>query len=221
MIWLMAMAQLRSDAMGDVPGNLLEDLGFDILPRLTTVVWETTTYYANLADVWAAVAYIAFGFILVPFCCQSPLVAKIRFTLCISYVYSMRAIVLLCTRYPKLPGLNEKYVTPNVALGAVLVILGIRTTQTDFMFSGHSTVWTLTAIFFWHYRKPGDGYTVLACFYWAFNVTGMFLLIAVREHYTADVVVAVIISTLAANCYHLCVDARNTYAYHVVRWIDK
>jgi hypothetical protein len=213
------MAQLYSDGLqpaydppsppGCPAASPLDDLGFKILPEARHLVWPTTCFYATIADVWIAATYVTFAFILVPFLTDTPWTCKTRFTWCLTAVYALRAITLLCTRYPRFPGVNGPYVLPNgydVPWGAILIILGVRTTQTDYMFSGHAVGWALTAMFFWHYRRRRSRSTVatvVAVVFWAFNVTGMFLLIAVREHYTADVVVGVVVATLVFNVYHL------------------
>jgi hypothetical protein len=223
----MAMAQLYSDSL---PTTLpLEDLGFKILPEARHLVWSTTCFYATIADVWIAVTYVTFALVLVPFLTDTPWTCKTRFTWCLTAVYALRAITLLCTRYPRFPGVNGPYVLPgaDIPWGAILIILGVRTTQTDYMFSGHAVGWALTAMFFWHYRRPKSAVaTVVAVVFWAFNVTGMFLLIAVREHYTADVVVAVTVATLVFNVYHLATalavaPAPPTVIARFVQWLEK
>lgn len=219
-IWCMAMAQLRSDALPEtVP---LYDTGFSIIPEMAYLTWSTTTYWATIADIWCFVTYIVFGILVVPFCCNSPWAAKTRFTFCMTSVFVARTCVLLSTRYPRLVGINNIYITPNTALGAVLVILGIRTTQTDFMFSGHTSGWIMMAMFFWHYRKQSSvGYTLGAILFWLSNIVGMILLIGVRTHYTNDVAVAIVISSLTFVCYHLVVGgAKETYVYRIVKWLD-
>lgn len=213
------MSQLRSDSLPSPVCGPLQDLGFDVIPSLQQqLTWSTTTYWATIADVWCFSTYFVFGVLLVPFCCKTPWLTKTRFTFCLAFVFALRALTLLCTRYPRIPGgPNDVYVTPNTALGAVLVLLGMRTTQTDFLFSGHTSGWILMALFFWHYHKPG--FAPVALLFWLSNVTGIVLLIAVRTHYTADVLVAVIVSCLTFTCYHLAVEEK-PWAYRCIRWLD-
>ncbi len=214
------MAQLRSDAL---PETLpLYDTGFSVIPELAHLTWATTTYWATIADIWCFVTYVVFGILVVPFCCNSPWVAKTRFTFCISFVFAARTCVLLLTRYPRLVGINDVYVTPNTALGAVLVMFGIRTTQTDYLFSAHTSGWIMMALFFWHYRKQTHiGFTLGAILFWLSNITGIILLIGVRTHYTSDVVVAIFITSLTFVSYHLIVEgAKETYVYRLVKWLD-
>lgn len=220
----MAMAGIHSDTLVEYPPGCgpLQDLGFEIFPRLTTVVWPTSSAYATIADVWLVGTYTLFVLVLLPFCTSKPWPAKIRYTLCMAFVFALRTLLLLCTRYPKVPSAYQAYSDPpNLALAAVLVVLGVRTNQTDFMFSGHTTGWIVTALFLWHYRKPGTWYTLIAVFLWLFNLTGILLLIAVRLHYTSDVVVAVIVASLTFTCYHLALPSREeTYAYRFLQWIE-
>jgi len=219
----MAMAQLYSDGLTEYPPGCapLHDLGFEILPIFQGISWPTTTYWGSLADVWAMTAYLIYG-ALALWACRTVWKAKIRFSVCITYILALRTIVLLCTRYPKVPStVHSAYADyPNVLASAILVLLGVRTTQTDYMFSGHTTAWIQTALFFWHYRKPGARYTVMAILFWLFNVTGIFLLIGVRAHYTADVVVSIIINVLTFTAFHLAVEPENMYAYRMLNWMD-
>jgi hypothetical protein len=218
-IWLMAMSQLRSDSLPKPTCGPLQDVGFDAIPSLHHLTWPTTTYWATIADVWCFVTYIVFGCLIVPFCCKTPWLAKTRFTFCLAFVFALRTLTLLCTRYPQIPGgTNDVYITPNTALGAVLVVLGVRTTQTDLLFSGHTAGWILMAHFFWHYHKPG--FAPLAVLFWLSNITGIILLIGVRTHYTADVLVGGIIAGLTFTCYHLAVDPAETWLHSAINWID-
>jgi hypothetical protein len=220
----MAMAGLRSDTIPEYPPECapLVDTGFDIIPRLTTVVWPTLSAYATIADVWLVGTYVMFTLFFIPFCTTTPWTAKIRFTLCMAYIFSLRTLTLLCTRYPKVPGIHASYSdVPSIPLAAVLVVLGVRTTQTDYMFSGHTVGWLMTAMCLWHYRREGAQYTVAAIFLWLYNLTGILLLIAVRTHYTSDVLVACFISVLTFTCYHLALkDRHKTYAYKFLTWVD-
>jgi hypothetical protein len=229
----MAMVQLYSDSL-QPPYDLtpLDDLGFKLLPEARHLVWPTTCFYASIADVWIAATYVTFALVLVPFLTDTPWTCKTRFTWCLTAVYALRAITLLCTRYPRFPGVNAPYVLPaaDFPWGAILIILGVRTTQTDYMFSGHAAGWALTAMFFWHYRRPkSTAATAVAVVFWAFNVTGMFLLIAVREHYTADVAVAVTVAALVFQVYHLATapavaptpTTTTTALARFVQWLEK
>ncbi len=223
-MYCMSMSALRSDALPEYPPGCgpLQDLGFDVIPSLHHLSWVTTTYWATIADVWCFSTYVLFAVAIVPFCCKTPWLTKTRFTFCLAFIFALRAITLLCTRYPRVPtSVNGLYITPNTALGAVLVILGVRTTQTDFLFSGHTTGWILMALFFWHYKKDTHvGYAVLAALFWLSNITGIILLIGVRTHYTADVVVAIIITSLTFVCYHLAVEPQKTLMHGLINWLD-
>jgi hypothetical protein len=213
------MAALRLDALPD--GLPLYDTGFAVIPPLFHLTWVTTTYYATIADVWCMATYVLFAVLIVPFCCKTPWTTKTRFTFCLSFVFAVRTLVLLCTRYPQIAGgKNVPYLTPNTALGAVLVVLGVRTTQTDYLFSGHSCGWILTALFFWHYKRDHLGFALFAILFWLSNTVGIILLIGVRTHYTSDVVVAIFLSVLTFTVYHLAVSPRETYAYRFLKWVD-
>ena len=221
----MAMAQLRSDSLAEYSNvcTPLQDLGFSWIPEARHLVWQTTTFYANIADVWIVVTYVLFTLVLVPFCTTTPWKCKTRFTWCLTFTFVLRTLTLLCTRYPKFPGVNAAYTLSSSAeypWAAVLILLGVRTTQTDYMFSGHVVGWTLTALFYWRYKLTATGVgTVVGVVFWLFNVTGILLLIAVREHYTADVVVAAAVAGLTYHVYHLAlmVDSKKG---GFIQWID-
>jgi len=225
----MAMAQLYSDGLTEYAAvcTPLQDLGFAWIPEARHLVWQTTCFYANIADVWVAVTYVTFAAVLVPFLTATPWTCKTRFTWCLTALFALRTVTLLCTRYPRFPGVNGPYLpaSAEIPFAAILILLGVRTTQTDYMFSGHVVGWTLTALFFWRHRRPNSvATTVVGVVFWLFNVTGMFLLVAVREHYTADVVVALALTTLVYTVQTAAVattTADTPYVVRLVKWLEK
>ena len=115
--------------------------------------------------------------------------------------YGIRALLVWTTRYPRTPyNQVENYVAANPLLGSLLILTGVRSTQTDFMFSGHTATWTVLTLMAHTYIGGNNVFTTL---YTVLNAIGVFMLIAVREHYTADVVVAFFIAKMVFWIYHL------------------
>jgi hypothetical protein len=204
-ILCMAMAMVRQDSLPEPVGNVLPDLGFDIIPMAKDVIWSNLSFFSTLADAWIFGCYVVFFFatwIAVKRYWQ----CKVRFLLCMSAVYAMRTLVLLSTRYPRIPsslaaGAPPNYSNaPNTFLSALLVIFFVRTTYTDYMFSGHTAVLVMMSLFIWRYSDK-NAYFV-PWFMWALSITGIFLVVAVRLHYTADVLVGAFISALVFHGYH-------------------
>ena len=204
MALVMTMAQQFSDARPNYAEGCgpLQDFGFDFIPELSTLMWDTQTDYSNIADVWIAASYVLFLFVLVPFALKDPMLVVTRFLWCMSYGFAFRTATVFVTRYPRLPFKSPNYRPENVLWGAVLIVLGARTTATDMMFSAHTFGWFMTASFVSRYSY----YRWWSWIYWLFNLTGVFLLISVREHYTSDVVVGAVVAKLVFWVYHLALD---------------
>ncbi len=199
----MTMAQQYSDARPDYPEGCgpLQDLGFDVIPQLN-LRWLTNSDYSNIADIWIVTSYFLFFFVLVPLFLSDPVLVVTRFLWCMSYGFIVRAATVLSTRYPRLPFKSANYHPSNVLWGSILIVLGVRTTATDMMFSAHTFGWFMTASFVSRYSN----YSRWSWLYWAFNLTGVILLLSVREHYTSDVVVGAVFSKLIFWVYHLALD---------------
>lgn len=203
----MSMAQQFSDALPNyAPGcGSLEDFGFNVVPELSSLIWwqqHSNGDYSNIADIWITASYVIFLFILVPFALRDPMLALTRFLWCMSYGFAFRTATVFVTRYPRLPFKGSNYHPSNVLWGAILIVLGVRTTATDMMFSAHTFGWFMTASFVSRYSY----YRWWSWVYWLFNLTGVFLLISVREHYTSDVIVGAVVAKLVFWVYHLALD---------------
>jgi hypothetical protein len=211
------MCQLRSDSL-----TPLFDLGFAVIPPLTAIIWPSSSYFTNLSDIWLLGTIGIFILLVLPFCVKRPWLTTIRFAWCLAVLFALRALTLLATVYPLTPQANPPYLTPNVALGAVLVLFGVRTTASDYMFSGHTALFILSATLFWQYRKRGPEWVALSLLYWVVCVTGIVLLIGVRMHYTGDVVMATIIALLVATLYYVvAVQKRDSWVHALVDWCEK
>lgn len=201
----MAMAMLRNDALP----NGMYDLGHAIFPRLA-IAWPTDTFFGSIADIWLVVAAITF----LAFCSQKK---RARATLIISFLYVLRTIVLLSTRYPTIIGsFQQPYVAPNTFLSAFLIMSFVRATIADLLPSGHSIVYVVSASFVARSNKP-----LIALCYWLFALTGMAFLLACRIHYTADVVVGALLSALSYHAYYLAMPGKTTWLRTFVIWVNK
>lgn len=199
----MALAQQYSDSLPEYPPECapLQDLGFKIFPWIQ-VHWETQTWWENIADVWITASYVLF-FVLLIFACYDSVIMATRFFWCMAYAFFMRALIVLATRYPRVPFKSTpNYHADNLVWGAILIMLGVRATSTDMMFSAHTCGWVMTMWFMWRYCR----YLWVTILYWLINIAGIILLLCVREHYTADVLVAIFLATYVFFAYHLLLD---------------
>lgn len=126
-----------------------------------------------------------------------------RFLICYATVFLFRGLTVMATVYPRLPFKSDNFITSNPLWGAFLILAGVRTTARDMMFSGHTAGFILTASFVGRYTNSGP----LRFIYWVFNLLGVVSLIAVREHYTTDVIVSIIVTRFVFVNYHLWLDS--------------
>ena len=202
----MAMVQLYGDSLPnyDKVCGPLRDLGFDVIPQIGAD-WGGTTDYSNIADIWIIISYVSF-FVITGFMLKRPMLITTRFFWIMSLNFMLRTITIAVTRYPRLPfsSTHGNYHPANILWGAILVVSGSRTTQTDMMFSGHTLGFITIASFISRYTNYG----IFSIFYWVFNILGILSLISIREHYSADVVVACIVAKFVFWSYHLYLDSQ-------------
>jgi len=172
-------------------------------------------FFSSAADIWVLVSVVGFFFWLgIDF--SHPEREFGRFFLCWGAIYFQRALAIGATRYPLLAD-AEAYVPENPILGAVLITFGVMKTYSDFMFSGHTATWVVTAFFVHRYAN----HRFLALVYVVFNCVGPFLLILVEEHYTADVIIGWLIGLWTVVIYHFVNDEqflsslRGVWSVHV------
>lgn len=205
-ILIMAVAQQYGDSLPDYPAGCspLLDLGFMVIPQIGPGgTWLTSSAFSSIADVWVIISYIVFFFYVGVFIPRPMLVTR-RFFWVMFYNFFIRTLVIALTRYPRLPFKMENFETSNILWGALLVLTGVKSTSTDMMFSGHTLGWITTASFISRYTFYSSLFSV---FFWVFNVLGILSLIALREHYTADIVVAIFIAKFVFWTYHLLLDS--------------
>ena len=210
----MSLMQLYADSLPNYEPLELQDFGFKVIPYLgDTFKWMNMSFWDSLADVWVAISlfiYVVLNVlkyrkkdkngknVWIPLFYDRQLAFR-RFLLIISLVYFCRALTIADTRYPGLVHSPDRYKPTVWIWGALLMMEGVRATGTDFMFSGHTALWIVTASMVSKYTDYKWGAVV----YWIFNGVGIVSLLALEEHYLADIVVSIIISKLVYWAYHL------------------
>jgi hypothetical protein len=207
----MSFMQIYSDSLPDYPADCtpLRDFAFRALPNLRTALsWMSSSFYASAADVWVIVSIVLF--ILVSLFQKRPQLIFRRFMWIMSFIFLLRALIVPATRYPGLPEYADRYRPSNWLAGALLIIAGVHQTSTDMLFSGHTANWIITACMVARYTRYGVG----SILFWIFNVAGIFILLALQEHYLTDVLTAVVIASLTFTLYHVAFDSKYLRFWH-------
>ena len=76
---------------------------------------------------------------------------------------------------------------------------------------GHTSGITLLSLFVCHYT-PESFWPLRKCVF-VLNVLGTFFIICAREHYSVDILIALVVFVLCFNYYHALVDARHTSSW--------
>lgn len=196
-IFFMAMLQLYPDSLPDYPEEChpLVDVGFAVIPQLTGS-------YTVTADILVLVAIVSF-LVITPFFLATPQLVIRRWLVLLAALYLLRGFTVAITRYPRLPFKLGNYKPANPILGALSIMVGAKQTATDIMYSGHTVNFTLAASFVSRYTFYG----AFSFLFWTLCIVGMLALIGTREHYSADIVVAFVITKLAFWAYHLFFDS--------------
>jgi len=175
----------------------LWDLGFHIIPndipRAAADACMLCLY---------AIAIARLGFVALPDR-QSPWEVLIRFLWIWGTLYWLRGCTIGLTRFPRLlPGEYPLADPDGLLMGLWGIIGGHRPSQSDFMFSGHTATMTLLGLFVSYYTF----HHLFSKFYWLAVLVGYWSIIASRLHYSADVVIAIIITGLLFHAFHLLAD---------------
>lgn len=194
-------AQLYSDQLPNYPDAFeLQDLGFKILPDLMS---------PELADTINIVS-IALFFVIILFGTKRPQLIIRRFLFIWGTGFLLRALIVGDTRYPRSPNFKgPNYIPSNIVVGALSVLVGANSTITDFMYSGHTIAWILTALMVQRYTNRG----IISGLFWILNIIGILGLISSKMHYTSDVVVSIVVALSLFLIYHLFLDKR-----YLQRW---
>ncbi len=201
----MSFIQLYNDSLPDYPADCqpLQDFGFKVIPFTPELNWNDSFVGGSIADIHVMLTIVLFlSFIL--FLLDDKQLVLRRWLWIMSIMFLFRTLVTPDTRYPALPFDLARYRPENWYYGATLIVAGVHKTSTDMLFSGHTSNWIIAASMFARYSN----YSVLSWIFWVWCIIGIFLLLAVREHYLADVVLAVIIAKLVFLSYHLLFDSK-------------
>lgn len=119
----------------------------------------------------------------------------------ISLIYLMRAISFSLTVLPS-PDTSCKCEwedTPNTFLRSILNIL-YQEGCNDLIFSGHTSMMLMSSLFIMYYYLQGKYLQQFMLI--MFNCIGVFVIIGTRLHYSVDVFIATIITTLLFFAFH-------------------
>lgn len=194
----MVVVQVWCDQIPEDPiGITLWDLGFHIIPNDIPRAGADACMLALYA-----IAIVRLGFVALPDR-QSPWEVLTRFLWIWGTLYWLRGCTIGLTRFPRLlPGEYPLAEPDGLLMGLWGIIGGHRPSQSDFMFSGHTATMTLLGLFVSYYTFRHFFSKV----YWLAVLVGYWTIIASRLHYTADVVIAIIITTALFYAFHLFAD---------------
>ena len=175
-------------------GWKLWDLGFLFIPH------DLPRWGADVA----LLIIIAFGLarlMLVPLPDrhQSRLEVFIRFCFVWGTLIILRCFTVGLTRFPRIDPLGPLPVYQGLGWN---ILDPNSLSEADFMFSGHAVIMTLMGLFVSYYTFR-HAFSLL---FWLLVLGGYWAILSSRLHYSADVVVAIVITALVFWLYHLLVD---------------
>lgn len=195
-VYVMVLIQQWSDYRCEYPVEFkIKDLGFELIPQIA-LPW--------LPDVWVSVSTLIF-FLRFAFSGKMVIITK-RFFFILGTIYLFRTVSVSLTTYPVPPMLPEHHIyrPTNPFINAFLVVYGSRHTYSDLIFSGHTSVLTVSALF-WAYYARGK---FLFFLYMLINILGAVAIISARFHNSVDVFLALIISSGAFWGYHMLIGSQ-------------
>lgn len=175
-------------------GWQLWDLGFLIIPH------DIPRWGADLALlIIVVVGLVRLMLVALPDKHQSRLEIFIRFLWVWGTLIILRCFTVGLTRFPRIepqgPLAEYKGLGWNIFDPKSLA-------EADFMFSGHAVIMTLMGLFVSYYTWRH----VFAVLFWILVLGGYWAILASRLHYSADVVVAILMSGLVFWLFHVVVD---------------
>lgn len=198
-VFLMSLAQIWTDSQPrpDPATCRVSDTLFMIIPNLPRMT--DGRFPAHIADLWIG-GQLAVFFVWLYLDAPNRQLWVRRWVTLWTYAYGLRALIVGATHYlPPFFKDHAAYIPENVLYGAILITLQLRASLADLMYSGHTVTWVMSALFVWRYSSVA----VFAYLYAAAAVVGPILLIAVREHYSADVLVAAAFGGFIFAFFHL------------------
>ena len=170
----------------------LDDILFDVIPEWKNVEW--------ILEIWTDVG--AFITLL----CMLKVKEKDRFLqhgfITGGIVYLMRGSAVLVTPLPN-PNTNcTSNLDPDLptVVTALIVTLKIQRCCHDIFFSGHTMILIVSASLLWTYGIAS--YKIRKVVIFLYVISGLYLLISTRIHYTIDILIAVYITFLVFYLLH-------------------
>jgi hypothetical protein len=117
-------------------------------------------------------------------------------------MYYLRGFTVGLTRFPRLLPTGPIPHSDGLGWALLSIVSGDHPSESDFMFSGHTATMTLMGLFVSYYTFRH----FFSHLYWLLVLGGYWAIIAARIHYTADVMVAIIVSILVFTLFHAVAD---------------
>jgi hypothetical protein len=168
---------------------VLWDLGFVIIPR-DMPRWAADIFL-YVVVVFALVRILALP---LPDSQMTRVEILTRFAWVWGTMWWIRGCTVGLTRFPRLD--------PEAPLSDDLSANLMSMAQADFMFSGHAQTMTLCGLFVSYYTF----HHLYSQLMWVLVLAGYWAILAARIHYSADIVVAIVIAGLVFFLFHLLVD---------------
>ncbi|GMS97102.1 hypothetical protein PENTCL1PPCAC_19277, partial [Pristionchus entomophagus] len=185
-------------------------------PPLPDFIFSLTPYYAyglNLTEYIMLSSFAAMA-LLILFHRHRWIVLR-RLATIGALLYFGRCVTMFVTQVPvadpnwhcspKLKGENATFA--NVLIRALSVVTGLglniggkHTLCGDYIYSGHTIVLVVSALFIGQYSPRR--WRIVHWFSWLMTLTGMFLLVMSRGHYTIDVIISYVVCTRLFYVYH-------------------
>lgn len=215
---LMVAAQVISDF--NYEGRLREqgkdgteplfDLGFLLLPNIHKSFFKAPDTFLSLFFFFTMLCNVVFAEEPPRALRYQGLIVLRRMLWIVTVLYALRLFTFSVTTipppYPECHHIQHQGEKEYLSIGAFFgfffrVAIGNITNCTDNMFSGHTCV-TMTYVWAFYLYNSRKWMRVIA-----YALGGMVLvsIVASHLHYTADVLVAIIISSLVFGCYHFLV----------------
>ncbi|ETO00524.1 sphingomyelin synthetase, partial [Reticulomyxa filosa] len=175
--------------------------------RFTPFVIE----YKSSPDVGQYVI-LGISFVWLVTCCKQPFIVFRRFLMIHSFLFLCRASCLLGTQLPNpYQGYPMQQWSDNILYEALLVNLRYKITRTDVFYSGHTVSMTCLALMIEYYHDNTPFQRFLSIFVWMLTLITLYLIIAVKFHYTIDVLIAFQLTIFTWKIYHMATES------HMVR----
>jgi len=156
-----------------------------------------------------------------------------RWLLCTGILFLLRGFSIICTILPN----PDPYCVSNVERGnifllALEVVVGIKVTCRDVLYSGHTVHFTLCALIWRDYSPLCPLWTTNFCRRWKFShifgyitaVFGYIVIIGTHFHYTVDVWIAFWMTYFVWSYYHEVIKAsifHTSWLMRFITWLER